>query len=452
MKKILAVCFGLAVLCQPTQGQRNRTPTASNAASTRPVAAEDPADSIYRLGRQAVTDNDYRRASTLFKLVVDRYPSSPNVGLALYWRAWALYHIGIDRRSKADLNDALASIQQQRTSYPKAADPGDDLLARIRSAQASLGDSKAAGDVADEAKKLQQPGPCNGAEDEMRMAALQGLMSMNSDEALPILKQVLAQRDPCRVGLRKTALYMIANRRGDDAVTTLLDIVRNDPSREVQSDAVYYLGTTHSDRATAALDSILFSGRDSELRTKAVYALSLVKTERAGQALKRAALDEKMPDEVRGQATYWLGESGLADLEFFRTLYKNTKSEELRSQIIHAVVGLKTPDVTKWLLDMAKDKTIGVESRKNAIYWASQQRTVDMNELNTIYDQARGEDEVQKQVLYVYSTRKEPAAVDKLMAIAKSDPNIEMKKQALYWLGTKNDPRIKQFILDLIIK
>ena len=133
-------------------------------------------------------------------------------------------------------------------------------------------------------------------------------------------------------------------------------------------------------------------------------------------------------------------------------LYKTTKSEELRSQIIHAVVGLKTPEVTKWLLDMANDKTIDVESRKNAIYWASQQRTVDMNELNAIYDQARGDDEVQKQVLYVYSTRKEPAAVDKLMAIAKSDPNIEMKKQALYWLGTKNDPRIKQFIHDLIIK
>jgi hypothetical protein len=124
----------------------------------------------------------------------------------------------------------------------------------------------------------------------------------------------------------------------------------------------------------------------------------------------------------------------------------------LRSQIIHAVVGLKTPEVTKWLLDMAKDKTIDVESRKNAIYWASQQRTVDMNELNAIYDQARGDDEVQTQVLYVYSTRKETAAVDKLMAIAKSDPNIEMKKQALYWLGKKNDPRIKQFILDLIVK
>ena len=75
-----------------------------------------------------------------------------------------------------------------------------------------------------------------------------------------------------------------------------------------------------------------------------------------------------------------------------------------------------------------------------------------MDQLNTIYEQARGDNEVQTQVLYVYSQRKESTAVDKLMAIAKSDQNIEMRKQALYWLGQKNDPRVQQFIRDLIMK
>jgi hypothetical protein len=55
-------------------------------------------------------------------------------------------------------------------------------------------------------------------------------------------------------------------------------------------------------------------------------------------------------------------------------------------------------------------------------------------------------------VIFVYSQRREPAAVDKLMDIAKSDADIEMRKQALFWLGQKNDPRVKQFILDLIRK
>jgi hypothetical protein len=38
------------------------------------------------------------------------------------------------------------------------------------------------------------------------------------------------------------------------------------------------------------------------------------------------------------------------------------------------------------------------------------------------------------------------------MTIAKSDDNIEMRKTALYWLGQKDDPRVKQFIRDLIMR
>jgi hypothetical protein len=38
------------------------------------------------------------------------------------------------------------------------------------------------------------------------------------------------------------------------------------------------------------------------------------------------------------------------------------------------------------------------------------------------------------------------------MTVAKSDPNVEMRKKALFWLGQKNDPRVKQFIRDLINK
>jgi len=373
----LTLACGMAMIANASHAQRTRTPSAANAPVRSAAPGGDPGDSLYRLGRQAVTDNDYRRASTLFKQVVDQYPESKSVGEALYWNGWALYHLGVDRRRKADLDEALASIDRQRKTYPMAASADDDLLTRIRSAQASLGDSRAAGDIADEAKKLQQPGKCSGADDEMRMAALQGLMSMNPSDALPIVKQVLAQRDPCRVQLRKTAVYMMGSRKGDDVVTTLLDVARNDPSPEVQSDAIYYLGTTHSDRATAALDSILFTGHDTELRNKAVYALSQVKTERAGAALRRAAQDEKLPEEVRGQATYLLGDTGLADLDFFRALYKSTKSQNVHSQIIQAIVRLKSPQATQWLVDMAKDKNLDAESRNNAIYWVGQQNLVD---------------------------------------------------------------------------
>ena len=417
-------------------------------------SVEDTADSLYQLGREALNDDNYERAVTLLRQVAEKYPTSKKASESLYWRAWASYRLGLDRHNSDYFDAALSAIDQLRAKYPKSASIADarDLRTRIRTEQARLGNSAAAGDIAEKAKQLRQPGACASGDDEMRMAALQGLMSTNSTDAMPILKEVLAQRDPCRVQLRKQAVYMIAQRRSDDVVSSLLDVARNDPSAEVQADAVYWLSTTRSDRAAAALDSILFLGRDNELRSKAVYALSQVGTERASQALRRAAQDDKLSDDIRGSAIYWLGNARLADLEFFRTLYKSSRSSGVHGQIIQAVVGLRSPAATQWLLDMAKDKSLDAESRKNAIYWVSQQRSVDMDQLNTIYDQARGDNDVQTQVLYVYSMRKESAAVDKLMAIAKSDPNLEMRKTALYWLGQKNDPRIQQFIRDLIMK
>jgi HEAT repeat protein len=458
MKRILIYVFMLSLGAGVASAERSPVVARAEASSsaTVVVSAEDTADSLYQLGRQAINDDNYERAVALLRQLVEKYPKSQKASDALYWRAWASYQLGRDRHNKEYFDAALEAIDELQAKFPKATSIADarDLRTRVRSAQATLGDSKAAGDIVDQAKMLgkSQSGACSGADDEMRMAALQGLMNMNSTDALPILKQVLAQRDPCRVGLRKQAVYMIAERRGDDVVSTLLEVVRNDPNSEVQSDAVYWLSATRSDRATAALDSILFSGRDTDLRLKAVYALSQLKTDRAAQALRRAAQDEKLPEDVRGQATYWLGNERLADLDFFRTLYKSTSSSSVRSQIIQAVVGLRSPGATQWLLDMAKDKTVDAESRKNAIYWAGQQHSVDMDQLNAIYEQARGDNDVQNQVIYVYSQRKESAAVDKLMNIAKSDQNIEMRKQALYWLGQKNDPRVKQFIRDLIMK
>jgi HEAT repeat protein len=124
----------------------------------------------------------------------------------------------------------------------------------------------------------------------------------------------------------------------------------------------------------------------------------------------------------------------------------------LRSKIVQAVSQTNTPEATNWLLDVARDKSFDVDTRKNALFWASQRHLLDLDQVMQIYNQSRGEDEMQEQVIFVLSQRREPAAVDKLMDIAKGDSNVEMKKKALFWLGQKNDPRVRQFILDLIKK
>ena len=431
-----------------------RAQASGSSASTK--AAPDRADSLYRAGRTAIDNRDYRRAATVLQQMTVRYPQADRAGDALYWRSWALYQLG-SNSNRGDLDDAMASLERYMTKYGKnarMADDATDLYGRIRAAQAKLGDARAAGDVAKSAENLRQPRGCTGsaADDQMRIAALDGLLSMNSEDAIPILKDVLKQRDACRTELRKRAVWLISQKRATDVVSTLLDVARNDPSTEVRGEAIFWLSQTKGEQAIPALDSVLFSSSDMELRKKALFALSQQRDERARAALKRAAEDEKMPEDVRGDAIFWLGQGRTLDLEYFKTLFRKTKNEDLRNRILTSAGQSSAPEASAWLLDIARDKSFDTETRKQAIFWASQKRTVDLEQLSAIYEQSRGDTDFQQHLLFIYSQRRETAAVDKLMTIAKSDPNTELRKQALFWLGQKNDPRVRQFLRDMIIK
>ena len=41
-------------------------------------------------------------------------------------------------------------------------------------------------------------------------------------------------------------------------------------------------------------------------------------------------------------------------------------------------------------------------------------------------------------------------AVDKLMEAARTDPNPEVRQQAIIWLGQSKDPRVANFLIELI--
>jgi len=119
--------------------------TAGGKFATRPPApwqADDPADSLYRAGREQLNRGDYRRATRTFERIVDRYPKSTYAGDALYWQAYSLYRIG----ERSELREAVRLLDRQRTEYPRAATRGDaDALGvRVKGALARGGDPGAA--------------------------------------------------------------------------------------------------------------------------------------------------------------------------------------------------------------------------------------------------------------------------------------------------------------------
>jgi len=425
--------------------------------------AQDPTDSLWRAARQAFSRGDYTRAANLYGDLTRRYPSAARAGDALYWAAFALY-------KSDDLDRARSLLITQQRRYAKAATlrDGDALLARIQGALAQQGDEEAGRWLAEHAQpaqpaQLAQPAqpaqpatpvdthgcPDEDDDDNVRIAALNGLLQMDATNALPILKKVLARRDACSAGLRRKAVFIVSQKRGAETEDILLDVARNDADSEVRLQAVFWLSQVGSDRAVTALDSILRTATDPELQDKAIFALSQIHQPRAGQILRDYAGNERAPDEAREKAIFWLGQQRSPEnAAFLRGLYAKLTGEELKEKVIFSLSQMGGADNGRWLMDIALNEREPVEMRKKALFWAGQTGS-NLEQLVGLYDRMQNQ-EIKDQLIFVYSQRHAAGALDQLIQIAKTEHDKELRKKAIFWLGQSHDPRAAQVLLEII--
>ncbi|MBA3894740.1 MAG: HEAT repeat domain-containing protein, partial [Gemmatimonadales bacterium] len=89
-----------------------------------------------------------------------------------------------------------------------------------------------------------------------------------------------------------------------------------------------------------------------------------------------------------------------------------------------------------------------LETRKQALFWAGQ-GGASLADLAPLYGWFEDR-EMKDHLIFVYSQREEPAAVDKLLEIARRDLDPELRKKALFWLGQSEDPRAAKALQDII--
>ena len=412
---------------------------------------QDPTDSLWRAARQALNRADYQAAANLYGDLMRRYPNATRAGDALYWAAFALY-----KNDNLDHARSLLFTQQQRYSKAATRRDGETLLARVQAALAKQGDAEAAAWIAAHAQSTADTGARHGEtcpgeddDDDMRVAALNGLLQMDATNAVPILKKVLARRDSCSAGLRRKAVFLLSQKHTGETEDLLLDVAQHDPDSEVRQQAVFWLSQVPTDRAVGMLDSILRTTGDEELREKALFALSQQHSPRAGQILRSYAENANAPSDAREKAIFWLGQQHSSEnAAFLRSLYAKLADEELKEKVIFSLSQMHDGDNTRWLMDIALNEREPIEMRKKALFWAGQTGG-DLTQLSGLYDRMQNR-EMKEQLIFVYSQRHEAAAVDRLIQIAKTEQDKELRKKAIFWLGQSHDPRAAQILLEII--
>ncbi len=452
------------------------------AAATPPDAwsDQDPADSLYRAAREALNRRSYSQAAYLFSQIYSRHPKSTYSPDAYYWEAYVRYLNG----SSENLDKARELLTRQRRLFPDAKTSGDaqDLVARINTRLARGGDARAAQEVVAMAEAAADSRPtstvrstggragepsratarsasgrrgrseCSDDNDDEKMAALNALLQMDEDRALPILKKVMARRDEGSICLRRKAVFLISQHSGNDAESMLLTAVRQDPDAEVRQQAVFWLGQAGGANAAAALDSILRSSTDPEVQEKAIFALSQQRSPKALQSLRDFAMKKSAPTELRQNAIFWIGQSEGADnIRWLKSIYQTVDDEELKDKIIFSVSQGDGREAKQWLVEVAGNQGESIEIRKKALFWLGQSNGASLPELFGLYDRFTDR-EMRDQLIFVYSQRNEKAAVDKLVSIAKTEKDRDLRKKALFWLSQSKDPRVVEVLEDILSK
>ena len=429
------------------------------------------ADSVYRLARSELNAGSYALAARHFREVREGSASSDRTADAYYWEAFSLSRTG----SSGDDRRALELLAERGKRFPDASGRAEarDLETRIRGQLARQGDARAAEELARRAAEIAPAVSSSAAsaasaaaaaseavsagsgdgcddEDDDRLMALNALLQMNSEQAVPLLETVLKRRDAGSVCLRRKALFVLSQQGGARTEAVLLQAAGSDPDPRVRESAVFWLSQVQTPRATAALDSILRSSKDEAIRKKAVYALAQQDGEAAGKALRDYLAGPGGSEALKEDVVFWLGQRDReADRSFLRQYYGRATSEALREKILFSVAQSGRAEDARWLLDLARNPQESIELRKKALFWAGQMDAVDVAQLSRLYDGLESP-ELKERLIFALSQRDEPAAVDKLADIAQNDASPELRKKAIFWLGQSRDPRAAEILMKII--
>jgi HEAT repeat protein len=220
----------------------------------------------------------------------------------------------------------------------------------------------------------------------LQQEIMRAMFQNNADRALEIATERLKSNPADPVVL--SSLNMVANSRSAQAVPMLLAIARNSTNSRARRDAIYWLGQSRGDKDSIVdmLVGLIPSLADDDSEAVA-FALSQIRSDKSVNALA----------------------------------------------------------------SIARDKNKSEKSRNNALFWIGQSRAANrVSLLEDIYKSSMDNSKIRSQILYALNQTREPQAVTVLGNIASGDPDLNVRKQAVFWLGQNKTPEANQALERLL--
>jgi HEAT repeat protein len=371
-------------------------------------ARESASSEAYREGQRALDDQDWDDASRIFGTLAAR--STDEADAALYWKAYA------DWKRKLK-NESLEGLRRLRSSYPKSRWIDD-----AKALELEIEDGKAARAVAG-----------SNDDEELKLYALDALMQVEPEEAVPVLERVLSGNASPR--LKERALFVLSQSDSPRARETLLRTAKSGQPSALRSAAIKTLGIAGLTDDLAAIAREPSTPKEAR---EAIVEAFLISNEPG--ALVGIATSDPDP-EVRDKAIGALGAMG--QLASLRKLWTVEKDPAVRDKLLQALGIAGDVDT---LTKVAREGT-DPQIRRKAIEGLGISSGPEAGAaLRRMYAELPSSDDKRAvaQSLMVHGDSKT------LLELFRAEKDPTLKRHLLQQLSIMNDPEVTQIIIDVL--
>jgi len=431
--------LGIAVVLPLAAQQSAGVPSPDPTAPRPPASAQ--VDAAYDTATVALDRGDYARAIDLFTDIANQ--NGDRADAALYWVAYA-------QQRQGDGGGAINTIGVLRREFPESAwlDDADHLVAEIRGARGDVGDAPRASRSRGSGRGQNAPRADEDTGDDMRLYALNALMHVDAERAVPLLEKIIRSDDS--IEIRQRALFVLLQSHGEEAIELVAEVARDDSDPEMRIYALRHLGMFGGPETAALMDDIYAQSTDIEVKEAIIAGYMMTgSTDKLYEIARNEAVHE-----LRVAAIRHLAMAGGAD-ELW-DLYESESSVEAREAILQTV--FMTGDQAR-LLQVARTEP-NIQLRRVAIRGLgmmgdghgdedseSADAAIDMSaELLELY-RANEDVEIRGAILQALWMRGE---VQPLIGLYEETDDPELRRRIVQALSMVDDEEAIDFLIRLI--
>jgi hypothetical protein len=238
--------------------------------------------------------------------------------------------------------------------------------------------------------------------------------------------------------------------RATGVTATLAQIARDESDAPaIRQHAMNVLGRGAPAPGVGTLGELAGSS-DPWLARTATTALAGSGDPRARAFLREAARSTDRPDAVRAAALRGLGRTYATaqDLALLRELYPTLASRAERESVLASMGEAGGAENVRWLMGVARDPDQDATAIGRAIR-AAAQAGASSADLVGLYNGLSNR-APRTTLIGLLAERGDRTAIDKLLAIARSDTDSALRRAAIQRLSTSSDPRVRSALAELV--